>query len=215
MIGSVVQTKWSVAMPSYVHLSSLEREQIAVFHAAGHSNTEIAKTLARSPATISRELRRNTLPSGTYSPRLADGAYLERRQRAAILERDDRLRDFVVQRLAEGWSPEQIAGWLQNGTERNLGTLVTETIYAFIYRASQKSACSGVISCADDDLAVPCERGHHAIPSRTGARSMIGRRRSRIAARLGTGKATSSSAKGPGPSSFFMSERRGSRSPPG
>ena len=140
MIGSVVQTKWSVAMPSYVHLSSLEREQIAVFHAAGHSNTEIAKTLARSPATISRELRRNTLPSGTYSPRLADGAYLERRQRAAILERDDRLRDFVVQRLAEGWSPEQIAGWLQNGTERNLGTLVTETIYAFIYRASQKSA---------------------------------------------------------------------------
>ena len=140
MIGSVVQTKWSVAMPSYVHLSSLEREQIAIFHAAGHSNTEIAKALGRSPATIGRELRRNTLPSGTYSPQAADGAYLERRQRSAILESDDRLRDFVVQRLSEGWSPEQIAGWLANGTERNLRTLVTETIYAFIYRTSQKSA---------------------------------------------------------------------------
>ena len=202
-------------MPSYVHLSSLEREQIAVFHAAGRSNGDIAKVLGRSTATVSRELRRNTLPSGTYSSQAADGAYLERRQRAAILERDDRLRDFVVQRLAEGWSPEQIAGWLAKGSERRLRTLVTETIYAFIYRASQKSACSGVISCADDDLAVPCERGHHAIPSRTGARSMIAQRRSRIAERPDTGKTTSSSARGPGPSSFFMSERRGSRSPPG
>ena len=90
-------------MPSYVHLSSLEREQIAVFHAAGQSNADIAKVIGRSPATISRELRRNTLPSGAYSPQAADGAYLERRQRAAILESDERLRDFIVQRLAEGW----------------------------------------------------------------------------------------------------------------
>ena len=140
MISSVVQTYWSVAMPSYVHLSSLEREQIAVLHAADRSNADIAKALGRSAATISRELNRNTLASGMYSPRAADGAYLERRQRAAILESDSRLHEFVVQRLSEGWSPEQIAGWLDGGAERNLRTLVTETIYAFVYRASQKSA---------------------------------------------------------------------------
>ena len=78
MISSVVQTYWSVAMPSYVHLSSLEREQIAVLHAANRSNADLAKALGRSPATISRELNRNTLASGMYSPRAADGAYLDR-----------------------------------------------------------------------------------------------------------------------------------------
>lgn len=61
-------------MPSDVHLSSLEREQVAVLHAAGRPNGEIARALDRSPGTIGR----NTLPSGTYSPRLANGAYLER-----------------------------------------------------------------------------------------------------------------------------------------
>ncbi|MEN3794660.1 helix-turn-helix domain-containing protein [Fulvimarina sp. MAC3] len=96
-------------------ISRFSREQIAVFRAAGHPNAEIAKALGRAPATISRELRRNALSSGTYSPRLADGAYLERRQRAAILETDARLREFVVQRLSEGLSPEQIAGWLKGG----------------------------------------------------------------------------------------------------
>ncbi|MEN3791408.1 helix-turn-helix domain-containing protein [Fulvimarina sp. MAC3] len=34
----------------YVHLSSLERQQLGVRHAAGHSNAEIAKALGRSAA---------------------------------------------------------------------------------------------------------------------------------------------------------------------
>ncbi|MEN3794662.1 hypothetical protein [Fulvimarina sp. MAC3] len=54
---------------------------------------------------------------------MADGAYLERRQRAAILETDACLRDFVVQRLSEGGSPEQIAGWLKGGTGNANGRL--------------------------------------------------------------------------------------------
>ena len=41
-------------------------------------------------------------------------------------------------RLAEGWAPEQIAGWLRAGNERRLRCVGCETIYAFIYRASQK-----------------------------------------------------------------------------
>lgn len=126
-------------MPSYSHLSTWEREQIAVLLAAGHSGNSIAGALGRSAATISRELRRNRLSNGGYSPRQADGAYLERRRRDAVLEQDARLRRFVVDRLAEGWSPEQIAGWLKKGSEPKLRSLVTETIYAFIYRATQKA----------------------------------------------------------------------------
>src|SRR4029077_1277993 len=48
-------------------------------------------------------------------------------------------RTFVVDRLAEGWTPEQIAGWLRGGNEPALWAVGCETIYAFIYRAAQQA----------------------------------------------------------------------------
>jgi IS30 family transposase len=126
-------------MCAYSHLSEEERDQIAVLRAAGRSLGAIARHLGRAKSTISRELERNALPSGGYSPLHAAGAYIWRRRRAAILEKDADLQTFVVDRLAEGWSPEQIAGWLRRGAERGLRTIGCETIYAFIYRAAQKA----------------------------------------------------------------------------
>ena len=126
-------------MGSYRHLLREEREEIAVLRAAGHSNAVIAVALGRAPSTISRELRHNALNTGRYSAQTADGAYLLRRQRNAALERDKRLARFVRDRMAEGWSPEQISGWLKSGAEPDLCALAMETIYAFIYRARQKA----------------------------------------------------------------------------
>ncbi len=112
----------------------------------------IARALDRDPSTISRELNRNSCEQGAYRPTFADGSYLYRRQRAAILEKDLALRGFVVDRLAEGWTPEQIAGWLSRGIERGLKPIRWptgecshsplggfEAIYAFIFRAAQKA----------------------------------------------------------------------------
>jgi transposase, IS30 family len=62
-----------------------------------------------------------------------------RRRREAILEREAALRGFVRDRLAEGWTPEQISGWLKAGNEPRLRAIGCETIYAFIYRAAQKA----------------------------------------------------------------------------
>ena len=62
-----------------------------------------------------------------------------RRQPEALIEKDRALRSFVLDRLAEGWTPEQIAGWLNAGNERRLRAVGCETIYAFIYRAAQKT----------------------------------------------------------------------------
>ena len=45
----------------------------------------------------------------------------------------------VVDRLAEGWTPEQISGWLKGGNESRLRAVGCETIYAFIYRAAQQA----------------------------------------------------------------------------
>jgi IS30 family transposase len=67
-------------MPGYSHLFDEERDQIAVMKAAGRSLGAIARTLGRAKSTISRELRRNALPSGRYSPLHAAGAYQLRRR---------------------------------------------------------------------------------------------------------------------------------------
>ena len=62
-----------------------------------------------------------------------------RRRREAILEREAALRLFVGDRLAEGWTPEQISGWLKSGNEPRLRAIGCETIYGFIYRTAQKA----------------------------------------------------------------------------
>ena len=127
-------------MGSYRHLTAEERDRIAALQAEGQSVRAIAQALGRSPATISRELRRNALASGAYRPTIAEGSYLLRRQRPAVLERDPALADYVTDRLAEGWTPEQIAGRLKRGVERGLRYVSTETIYAWIFRPAQKTA---------------------------------------------------------------------------
>jgi IS30 family transposase len=100
----------------------------------------IARALGRAGSTISRELRRNALECGAYRPQIADGGYLLRRQRPALLERDGALAAYVTDRLIEGWTPEQIAGRLGRGIERGLRALAAETIYAWIFRAGQKAS---------------------------------------------------------------------------
>jgi len=127
-------------MSGYSHLSADERDQIASLRSEGCSCCRaIARQLHRSASTISRELRRNALDSGAYRPHLADGSYMQRRQRAAVLETDAKLAAYVTDRLAEGWAPEQIAGRLRLGIEAGLRAVCPETIYAWIYRAAQKA----------------------------------------------------------------------------
>jgi IS30 family transposase len=85
-------------MPCYWHLSSDERTEIGILIRAGYSISAIARALGRSRSTISRQLKRNRLPTVGYSPCHGDGAYMARRQRASVLERDAALECFLVQR---------------------------------------------------------------------------------------------------------------------
>jgi transposase, IS30 family len=116
------------------HLRLEERERLAAFRVEGLSLRAIAARLGRAASTVSRELRRNALPEGGYLPVYAKGCYRERRQRPAVLERDERLGRFVRERLLEGWTPEQIAGWLERGEERGLRPVSLEAIYALVHR---------------------------------------------------------------------------------
>ena len=126
-------------MSNYTQLSPFERDQIAELKAHGLGPTAIGKAIGRDKSTISRELRRNAHQDGAYRPAFADGCYMFRRQREAILERDVELKRFVLDRLSENWTPEQISGWLRRGLEIGLTAVSTETIYAFIFRSAQKA----------------------------------------------------------------------------
>jgi transposase, IS30 family len=125
-------------MAGGTHPELEERERLAALEAEGLSLRAIARALGRAASTISRELRRNALPEGGYLPVHAEGCYLGRRQRPAVLERDERLGRLVRERLLEGWTPERIAGWLERGEGRGLRPVSLETIYAFIHRPGQK-----------------------------------------------------------------------------
>jgi len=125
-------------MSDYKHLTSEERDRIAELRAQGMGVSAIARDLGRDKSTVSRELRRNVQENGAYRPDYADGSYLYRRQRPARLEKDAVLRSYVLERLAEGWTPEQIAGRLRTGIDR-LSPISFETIYAWIYSAVRKA----------------------------------------------------------------------------
>ena len=126
-------------MSGYNHLTAEERDRLAALMADGLSLRAIARALGRAASTLSREIGRNALDSGAYRPHVADGAYMLRRQRAAVLETDAKLAAYVTDRLAEGWTPEQIAGRLRLGIEPGLRAVCTETIYGWIYRAGRKT----------------------------------------------------------------------------
>ena len=125
------------------------------------------------------------------------------RRREAILDKDHGLRSFVCDRLAEGWTPEQIAGWLKAGHERGLQALGYEAIYSFIYRAARKgeNLWRYLTRCHKR------RRPRRARPSRDIIKdraSIHDRPTSKPALTLAIGKVTSSSASARGPCSFSM-----------
>jgi IS30 family transposase len=116
----------------YNHLDIDERFELFRHREAGIAQKEMAVLMNRSESTISRELRRNALPKGGYRPGSADRIALSRRRRSSKLERLNLLGAHVDDRLAMGWSPEQIAGRLKlEGSEHGISH---ESIYRYIYR---------------------------------------------------------------------------------
>jgi IS30 family transposase len=86
------------------YLSFSEREEIAMLNTQGIGVREIARRLGRDPSTISRELRRNAATRGgklEYRASVAQwkAELLARRPKTARLVVNDRLREYVQQRL--------------------------------------------------------------------------------------------------------------------
>ncbi|MGH8274085.1 MAG: IS30 family transposase [Gammaproteobacteria bacterium] len=114
---------------SYTHLTREERYQIAALKRMGHSQRQMARVLRRSPATISREFRRNRGGRGWRPAQAQRGARVRQRRRERT-----RLAPAVwaeVERLlALAWSPEQIAWRLWDEWEVGISH---EWIYQYVW----------------------------------------------------------------------------------
>lgn len=121
------------------YLSSSDRDNIAVWYAGGVKVREIARRLGRDHSVISRELKRNK--SGKHYVAIsAQAKFKERKKKAGLRPalKNPELYSYVLARLRDGWSPEQIAGKLKkdNGGQ---SVICHETIYGFIFSEEVKA----------------------------------------------------------------------------
>jgi IS30 family transposase len=119
-------------------LTVAEREEIACRLAAGASLRAVSRQLGRAPSTISREVRRHG-GRRTYRASQAEATAWQaaRRPQPCRLARQPRLRALVARRLAQRWSPEQIAGWLRQTYADPAMRVSHETIYRTLFVQSR------------------------------------------------------------------------------
>jgi IS30 family transposase len=98
---------------------------------------EIARRLGRHRGTIHREVGRNRCVDG-YRPDSAARRAWARKLRGSRIGRSTRLREHVEDRLAMGWSPEQIAGRME--LEEVEHRVSAESIYRHVYSPAGRHA---------------------------------------------------------------------------
>ena len=139
-------------------LTMEERDRIAQLHGQDALQTEIAQALGRSPATISRELRRNRTGGEYYAAQAQGESERRRRERPLVRKMDDpRINDAVRTGLAQEWAPEQITGRLKQ--QKSKRCVSPQTIYAWI---KQDAAREHWESCLRRRGKRPCRRKNAA-----------------------------------------------------
>lgn len=141
----------------YRHFSVNERERIQQGLWEQRSIRAIAKDIDRSPASVSREIRRNHPPERrVYTPRLAHDRALEKRKSRGRKDRlkSDAIRMYVNAKLKEGWSPEQVSGCIKQDIKKAISH---EAIYQYIYAQFKRN---GYGRCVGEDLRSYLKRRH-------------------------------------------------------
>jgi IS30 family transposase len=113
-----------------------EREEISRGLCAQRSMRQIARILGRSPASVSREIARNSAHWWQYRAHKADQRAWDRalRPKPCHLVKHPQLAKLVAQKLRLEWSPQQIAGWLARefGDAKSM-RVSHETIYKSLF----------------------------------------------------------------------------------
>lgn len=112
------------------HINKQDRACIALLLRKRYTYSEIARMLEVNHTSVSREVRRNSDPDGTYDARRAHKRALLRRTYARIryrtIDTDTILEAAILSHLKQDWSPDQI--------HCRLGVSSVSSIYRYIER---------------------------------------------------------------------------------
>ncbi|MGB1000413.1 MAG: transposase, partial [Flavobacteriales bacterium] len=97
------------------HLTVSQRYTIETMLKAGHSKTEIAKTIGKDKSVVGRELTRNCdLRSGKYRHDLAQRKYEKiQKEKPKKIRFTNEVKSDVEELLRADYSPEQVVGTLK------------------------------------------------------------------------------------------------------
>ena len=130
-------------MPKGRPITLYEREQIETWIRIGKKKSWMAENLGRDYSVIKREIKRNSGKYNLYMASVAQ-AVAERRTRKTNVRKlekskNAKLKKFVIGKIEEDWSPEQIAGALKENLPAGISETVShESIYGYIYDHSEK-----------------------------------------------------------------------------
>lgn len=126
------------------NLSRAERLEIGILLEKGYSLRSIARTLCRSPNTLSYEVRENSV-YGTYEPLKAHAkARLRKRMRRLAfskIEEYPALKQLVIEKLAQHWNPDEIAGYLKRNESRYPWYVSKTALYEWLRTARGERYC--------------------------------------------------------------------------
>lgn len=119
-------------MGKYKQITPEQRIEIGILLKKEISKTEIACLLGVNRSTVHRELKRNKSKRGGYIHYYAQQQSGKRKERFQNSRKfTEKMKEFVIEKLNEEWSPEQIVGYCNSN---GIPTVSHETIYQYIYR---------------------------------------------------------------------------------
>ena len=124
------------------NLSGAERAEIAILKAKGYSMRSIAKSLGRSPNTVSYELGKNKTKE-QYDPKRAEAkSRLRKRMRRfqwMKIEKDKDLKQYIIEKLTLKWNPDEISGTMKK--EKKQWHASKNSIYRWLYSYRGQRYC--------------------------------------------------------------------------
>ena len=113
-------------------LTAANRKAIEVLLKCNFTPSEVARKVGFNKSSICRELKNNGSKTSYFAEYAqANSDYKRKRCRRKKILDYSKNRDYVLERLGSGWSPEQISGRLRD-IERTFN-VCPETIYNFVY----------------------------------------------------------------------------------
>ena len=119
-----------------------ERQKLEYLLRTKLSLCDIAKAIRRAHTIISREIRRNDGDRKRYRADVAQRSFEKRKhsKHKGLVEKNPKLKEYIVAGLKREWSPDEIAGRLKEEAKKETDgdTISHESIYQYIYNKADK-----------------------------------------------------------------------------